>query len=482
MKKKLYNLLENDKIASGKKFMFDIFLALVILVSIILIFLENEKGELSPTLDIINTIINYFFIFEFIARFYVISNFRYDYKEDGVIYALKQKWKWFLRPTTIIDFLAIMPGISFFRIFRTFRFLKFLRFFRILRIYRSLKTFREIDKVFTIIKGMTKESRMFYVFFIFTIFITLLISFALYISESGHQETEFNTFKDSVWYAIKVIGFGDDTPKTIIGKIFASLLLLVNMAIVSFFISIIVTKIQNVMNAIASGKIGKLKLENHIVICGYTTSSIRVMKDLLKDESNINNIVLITKKEIEDNLNGVIYVNEDFTKLKSLLNVNIEKSKFAVVFAEFGEKDSVRDIDLRTVLTIFHIEKINPNIHTIAEINEEENAEIIKEKIDGDEILFKEKIDAQIISNCIKHRNISPMIYDLFGENDQERLAETTLLKLKIKSPISVKEVKQLFLEKEGIFLGFIDAENNSFLSPKNDVVVDVLYRLIYLK
>ncbi len=482
MKKRLYNLLENDKITNGKKFMFDIFLALVILISIIFIFLENEKGELSPTLDVINIIINVFFILEFIARFYVISNFRYDYKEEGVAYALKQKWKWFLRPTTIIDFLAIMPGISFFRIFRTFRFFKFLRFFRILKVYRSLKTFREIDKIFTIIKGMTRESRMFYVFFVFTLFVTLIISFALYISESGHQETEFNSFKDSVWYAVKIIGFGDDTPKTTIGKIFAGLLLLVNMAIVSFFISIIVTKIQNIMNAIASGKIGKLKLENHIVICGYTTSSIRVMKDLLKDDDNINNIVLITQKEIEDDLNGVIYVNEDFTKLKSLLDVNIEKSKYAVVFAEFGENDSIRDVDLRTVLTIFHIEKINPNIHTIAEITEEENAEIIKEKIEGDEILFKEKIDAQIISNCIKHKNISSMIYDLFGARDQERLAETTLLELKIKSPISVKEIKQLFLEKEGTFLGFIDTENNSVLSPKNDIVIDDSYRLIYLK
>jgi len=479
MKKKLYDLLENDELNNGKKFLFDIFLAIIILISIVFIFIENEKGDLPPILDILDKGITLFFIVEFLLRFYVSSDFRKDIKEQNLGYAVFQKIKWFFQLTTLIDFLAIIPSIKLFRVFRT---LRFLRLFRILRAYRSIKTFRELDKIFTILKGMKEESRVFYVFFSFTVFFMIIISFALYISERGEPDSEFNNFKDSIWYSIKVIGFGDDTPKTIAGKVFAGLLLLINMAVFGFFISIILNKIQNIMDAVTSGKIGKIKLENHIVICGYTKSSQNVIEDLLTDKSNINNIVLISQKEIEDDINGVIYVNADFTELKSLIDVNINKAKFAIVFAESKEHDSIRDVDLRTVLTIFHIEKINPEVHTIAEINDEENAEIIKDKIQGDEILYKEKIDSRIISNCIKHKNISPMIYELFGESNKERLAETTLEQLKLKTPISVKEIKSRFNEEDSTFLGFIDNENQSFLSPKNDISIENSFRLIYIK
>lgn len=479
MKKKLYDLLENDELNNGKKFLFDIFLAIIILISIVFIFLENEKGDLPPILDILDKGITLFFIVEFLLRFYVSSDFRKDIKEQNIGYAVFQKIKWFFQLTTLIDFLAIIPSIKFFRVFRT---LRFLRLFRILKAYRSIKTFRELDKIFTILKGMKEESRIFYVFFSFTVFFMIIISFALYISESGEPDSEFNNFKDSIWYSIKVIGFGDDTPKTIAGKVFAGLLLLINMAVFGFFVSIILNKIQNIMDAVTSGKIGKIKLENHIVICGYTKSSQNVIEDLLKDKSNINNIVLISQKEIEDDINGVIYVNADFTELKSLIDVNIDKANFAIVFAESKEHDSIRDVDLRTVLTIFHIEKINPEVHTIAEINDEENAEIIKDKIQGDEILYKEKIDSRIILNCIKHKNISPMIYELFGESNKERLAETTLEQLKLKTPISVKEIKSRFIEEDSTFLGFIDNENQSFLSPKNDISIENSFRLIYIK
>ncbi|MDA7835950.1 ion transporter [Salibacteraceae bacterium] len=479
MKKKLYDLLENDELNNGKKFLFDIFLAIIILTSIVFIFLENEKGELTPVLDITDKGITFFFIVEFLLRFYVSSNFRKDVKEQNLRYAVMQKIKWFFQLTTLIDFLSIIPSIKFFRVFRT---LRFLRLFRILKAYRSIKTFRELDKIFTILKGMKEESRIFYVFFSFTVFFMIIISFALYISESGEPDSEFNNFKDSIWYSIQVIGFGDNTPKTIAGKVFAGLLLLINMAVFGFFVSIILNKIQNIMDAVTSGKIGKIKLENHIVICGYTKSSQNVIEDLLKDKSNINNIVLISQKKIEDDLNGVIYVNADFTELKSLTDVNIDKAKFAIVFAESKEHDSSRDIDLRTVITIYHIETINPEVHTIAEINDEENAEIIKDKIQGDEILYKEKIDSRIILNCIKHKNISPMIYELFGESNKERLAESNLEQLKLNPPVSIKEVKSFFNNQDATFLGFINDKNESFLSPKNDINVENSHRLIYIK
>ena len=74
------------------------------------------------------------------------------------------------------------------------------------------------------------------------------------------------------------------------------------------------------------------------------------------------------------------------------------------------------------------------------------------------------------------------MIYELFGESNKERLAESTLEKLKLNTPISVKAIKSYFIEQDCTFLGFIDDKNESFLSPKNNISIEKSHRLIYIQ
>lgn len=433
IKKWLFDLLENEDINNSKKLTFDILLSLVILVSIFLIFIENEIGELPTALDVVDYFINIFFTIELLMRFYVCSDIRSDIKIHGFRFAAQKKIKWFFKFNTLIDFLAVLPTLSFFRVFRT---LRFIRILRLLKFYRTFKAFKELDRIVTILRGMREETRVVYIFLSFTLFLVIIISFSLYISEKSENDT-FKSFGDSIWYSIQIIGFGDNSPNTVLGKVLVVALSILNITIFGFFISLIINKIQTIMEKIASGKIGKMKLNNHIVICGYTNSSKNVIEDLLEDHNYRNKIVLVTEKNIPDDLNGVIYVNEDFTKLETLKSVNISSAEYAIVFSEVKENDNMRDVDLRTVLTIFHIEKINPDVHTIAEINDEENSEIIKDKIEGDEILYKEKIDSRIIYNCIQHKNISPMIYELFGSfSNEKRLNETNLSELKIDKKI----------------------------------------------
>ncbi len=479
MKRLLRDLLENKYITKGYKLAFDITLALLIILSIVLVILELYWEGLPYQLEGLNNLLTYIFTLEFILRFYIASDFRKDIKTKGYLYAIKQKALWFIKPTSIIDFLAILPNISYFRVFRSFR---LLRLFRILRIQRALKSIRELDKFSTIIKGMKQERRILFIFFSISFTAILLIGFLLFVIESPQNNETFLSFRSSLWYAIKIVGFGEDSPSTISGHILVALLLLVNMGIISFFISIIVTKIQSVMQAIASGQIGKVKLQNHIIICGYTSSSIRVIQELLKDNKNSNKIVLITNKELEDNIEEVIYLRGDFTSLEILKKANVKNCEYAIVFAEEEANDNPRDVDLRTVLTIFHIEKINPDIHTIAEIMNEENAEIIKEKIQGDEILFKEKIDADIITNCIYHKNLSMMIYELLGLENKQRIQETSLHNLGIKSSIPTRELKKLFIDYDYCLLGVIDENSNSTLSPKNEMLIEENMRIIYIK
>ncbi len=459
-----------------KKYLLDVFTGFMILLSIVLIFFQNEDQYLSKNFEFVDKAILLFFIAEYGIRFYICSDFRDDYKGNGLLFAIRQKLHWMAKPVSIIDLLAILPSLAFFRAFRV---LRFLRFFRLFRLFRAFKIFREMDKLHIILQGMREHNRMFYIFFTVTLAILLVLSFGLYSVEHTRNKEAFYSFTDSFWYSLKLIELADTTPKTFFGKLLSILLLIFNMAIFGFFISIILNKISLVMNAITSGKITRLNIKNHVVICGYTKSAEKVIQDLLRDRRYCNKIVLITQKTIADK-DGLIYVNADYTDFNTLKLVQIKEAKFAIVFAEFNEHDTIRDVDLRTVMTVFHIEKEAPNTHTIAEINDEVNAEIIKDKIMGDEILFKELIDAKIISTCIGHPNVSNLFYQLFG-GEGERVKSLRPTELGLSVPTKVKEVKLFLLEKNETLLGVIDHRNESILSPKNDMVVDDGYRLIYL-
>ncbi len=474
MKKTLrYWLVDDD---NPRRYLFEIFLALIIIFSVVLAFMQNEQGELSGIFATLDTSIIIFFILEYVARFYIASDFREDLSHKNLGFAFSKKVKWMIKPSSLIDFFAIIPSLHFFRIFRVFRFFKLLRLIRLIRVFKIL---RDFDKLNIILRGMPEQNRIFYIFFTITFFLIISISFGLYIVESKSVDTEISSFKDALWYTLKTIELVDETPNTWIGKLFSGLLLLFNMAIFGFLVSMILNKIRQVMDAITTGKISNLKIKDHIVICGYTKSSQNVIEELLKDKKKYNKIVLVSTRPIKE-ISGLIYVNADFTDYKTLTSLNIKHARFAIVFAEAKEHDTIKDVDLRTVMTIFHIEKEAPHVHTIAEINDEINAEIIKDKIQGDEILYKELIDAKIITACINNPNISNLFYELFGDKN-ERIKCTNLNELNIGDKAIVKKLKMFFTDRNETFIGLIDDQNQSVLSPDNTMEIDTSYRLIYL-
>ncbi len=227
------------------------------------------------------------------------------------------------------------------------------------------------------------------------------------------------------------------------------------------------------------GKVGKLTLKGHIVLCGFTKSTEIVIEEMLRRKGSKKKIILVTQKPNPD-INGVIYVNGDFSDVKVLKMVNIKESSMCVVFAEHRKGDEPRTVDMRTTLTIFNIENTSSKVHTIAEIIDKDNAAIITERIKGDEIIYKETTDANLISTCIRHPHIGSMIYELVnieGQVIKEKKSKDFGLK---------KKTEYVFFKKHGIekgvtFLGFIDENNKSFLAPKNSEIVSLEDRLIYL-
>ncbi len=106
------------------------------------------------------------------------------------------------------------------------------RSIRLLRLFRIVHLF---FRTVTIFEG----NRLIYIMsFAFTSI--LLGAFAEYLVESSAQNTKINSFGDALWWSITTVttvGYGDIYPVTITGRVIASILMIVGIAILGLFIS-----------------------------------------------------------------------------------------------------------------------------------------------------------------------------------------------------------------------------------------------------
>ncbi|WP_029410629.1 ion transporter [Treponema pedis] len=462
----LYWYLESEY--NAKQIYSDIVILVIVLLSVTLTCFElyHQDKNLPAWIFQLDNVLTVFFIIEYAVRFYIATDFISDIKKTGFFSALFNKLEWIFSPSALLDLIALLPLIRFLRVLKAFRFLRFVKLLRFLRILKLRNFFSHIS---LLMRSLKESYFSFLILFAATFVIVILNSIGLFLAESSNSGEQ--SFFPHIVYTLKLIGFTDDKPATITGKIFASLTLFANIAFIGFFISIISSKMGEIMENIKKGKLGSLDIKDHIVLCGYTNSSKKVIEELLSNKKFCSKkIVLITEQENPD-INGIIYVNGDYSDVEVLRKVNIKEAVLAVVFSESKEKETIKNVDMRTVLTVYNIEQENPAVHTIAEIINEKNAEIIQEKIKGDEIVFKETIDAHLIVNCIRHPYISPMLYD-FLNLDGRILREEKLSYFGFKGATTFKDLKQHQVDSDIVIIGYIDSENHAYLAPKNSVCI----------
>lgn len=444
----------------------DTLIIVLIIISVTTTLLQNTALYYAhhKLLDMLEGVITGFFCLEYILRFYIASDFIKDSSgaDGSFLKAVKNKLSWMIRPLNIIDLLALIPVVRYFRLFRI------LRMFRI---------FRQSTSIMLALRTYKQETRVFLLLFASVMCVVMINSFLSFIAANPiSNDVKFSHY---LLYHLKLLQFATDENKTITANVIASSTLILNLTFFAIFISLITTKMEDIMNKIKEGHLGRITIKNHIVLCGFSPCSVKVISELLALK-NIDNIILVTEKENPD-ISGIIYYHGDYSDIKVLQKVNVKDAKMCIVFSEMNEHDTIKSVDLRTVLTVFNIEQENSNVHTIAEIINQENGEIIKDKVMGDEIIFKETIDANLICNCVRHPYVSPLIYDLLNI-DHRSLEECRLADFKIKSDCTYKELKLKLIDEDVTLLGIIRGDNTAELAPKNDTIILTSDRLMFLK
>ncbi len=387
---------------------FGVSLMILIVLSVILIIAEVFFTLPPDQLEILQTVndgLTFIFIIELTMRWLIcISTTNF----------LKSFW---------IDILAVMP---MFRIFRIGRIMRILRLFRVFSIGSSFQQrFTFIGKIF--------ESRLveFGIISSFAIFAIIFGAVGLAQFEIGISP-DITSPVDAFWKSLFSMLAGEyaDFPITFGGKIVFLVILVFEMgvfAMVTGTISAIM--VEKLKETTMHKHVNPDELKNHIIICGFSAKvSVLTNEFLLDPAFKGTEILLVSEKANLDAMKKrgmqterLSILNEDFTRMETLKQAGVERAIAAVILSEHGDNRTTRDIDARTILAALTIEKLNPKIHTSAEIYNEEYASHLK--MGGvEDVVIQGEVSGKLLARISMHEGMLAFFEDLLSRESGHTL------------------------------------------------------------
>ncbi|HTV85249.1 MAG TPA: ion transporter [Dyella sp.] len=204
--------------ASGRRF--DVLLIAAILGSIVVAVLDTvadihaRYGAIFYALEWLFTLV---FTLEYVTRIMVVD----------------RPWRYVRSFYGVVDVLAVLPTwISL--VAAGSQYLLVVRALRILRIFRILKLTRYVGEADLLWLTLIRARRKVLIFFSTILTLVLIFGALMYLIE-GPQDG-FTSIPTSMYWAIvtmTTVGFGDITPKTTLGKLLTSLIILIGYSIIA---------------------------------------------------------------------------------------------------------------------------------------------------------------------------------------------------------------------------------------------------------
>jgi len=227
-------------------------------------------------------------------------------------------------------------------------------------------------------------------------YLNLKIAFGVFLGTLSIGFMGFLLIEDMGWVdaiymtviTFSTVGFGTVTTLSKMGKLFASFIILLNIASFAYAISVfsyyfIEGKLFKKMKANIINKKVK-KLSDHIIVCGMGRYGEEVVRHFLDHDMNFVIIEINENriKELENQFGKLMYIEEDATHDDVLLGAGISRASALI---------SALPDDTDNVFTVLSARQLNPNIKIISRAYEAKS--IKKLKLAGaDHVIMPEHI------------------------------------------------------------------------------------------
>ncbi len=238
IKLKVYNLLERSSARSQLAQRIDAILIMFILLNVGLAVLETEAsiGEAYVSqIFLLDFIAGLVFAVEYLLRLWV-SDLHPPLKKYG---ALKARVIYAIQPLSLVDFIAVLPfWLSLFFASISWKSLV------ILRLFRFLKIARYSPAVSSLVSAVVAERKAIIGSLILIVGVALVAATLLYSVEHAVQPEYFGSIPSALWWAfatLTTVGYGDVVPITALGKVIASVVMLMGYCLFALPVGIIGT-------------------------------------------------------------------------------------------------------------------------------------------------------------------------------------------------------------------------------------------------
>ena len=234
------------------------------------------------------------------------------------------------------------------------------------------------------------------------------------------------------WWAIvtmTTVGYGDFSPETPEGRVFAVLIMFAGITLVS----LLTASISSIFVAqkIREGKgLEKLDLTDHIVMCGWNMNADKLINSLYELKLNKNNFDLVLVNELsEEEINQVKsrfskiiihLVAGDFTQEETLLRASVISSSSVIVIPNNLNNDN-ESHDEKTIFATLTIKSIDASIRVVAYLLDRENLTHIK-RAEADEVVVSDDFSLNILASHIVDPGVPQVSNHLINTSSDSRL------------------------------------------------------------
>lgn len=169
------------------------------------------------------------------------------------IFTTPRLGKYFKQFMTYVDIIAVVPYFVFMALsdkeMASLGFLRSIRLMRIVRVFRLSKQSKRLQNIARVLSSCLEEFKSFFVIVLLTV---ILAGSTMYYIEKQFADTEdgqksFTDIPDAIYWGIQTIttlGYGDITPSSTPGMVFAGFVMLFGSIILAIPVQTVITKYQ----------------------------------------------------------------------------------------------------------------------------------------------------------------------------------------------------------------------------------------------
>lgn len=217
-RRKIHEIIFEADTFAGRAF--DIVLISAIVLSVIVVLLDSVSSYQQR-----------FGTFLYAAEWFFTILFTIEYIFRLI--SVRRPWRYALSFFGLIDILAILPTYASLFV-PGVQYLLTVRILRLLRIFRVLKLTEYITEARTLTTALRASARKIGVFILTVLTLVTVIGSLIYVIEG--EENGFVDIPTSIYWAIvtlTTVGYGDLSPKTGLGQLFASIVMILGYGIIA---------------------------------------------------------------------------------------------------------------------------------------------------------------------------------------------------------------------------------------------------------